>query len=179
MSEKLSTKPNIYIIHKKFNHFTDVIGSVFVVTIQRVTGEIAFISANFDAGVSYDEVALENLGRLNVQQLIEYNTALLIWKSKHGLAPTYISDMFVPVKSFHNHDTRNAEFCFHTAKKNLMAGTKSFSHSGCHTWNKLPKDSQASSSLRDFKTRAFKFFKKTKVKLFNKIARRLGRSGFA
>ena len=33
LSEKLSTKPNIYIIHQKFNHFTDVIGSVFVVTI--------------------------------------------------------------------------------------------------------------------------------------------------
>ena len=30
-----------------------------------------------------DEVALENLGRLNVQQLIEYNTALLILKSKN------------------------------------------------------------------------------------------------
>ena len=45
-----------------------------------------------------DEVALENLARLNVQQLIEYNTALLIWKSKHGLAPSYIFDMFVPVK---------------------------------------------------------------------------------
>ena len=102
-----------------------------------------------------DEVALENLGRLNVQQLIEYNTALLIWKSKHGLAPTYISDMFVPVKSVHNHDTRNAEFGFHPAKKNLTAGTKSFSHSGCQIWNKLPKDAQASS----FKTRAFKFFK--------------------
>ena len=29
-----------------------------------------------------DEVALESLGRLNVQQLIEYDTALLIWKSK-------------------------------------------------------------------------------------------------
>ena len=35
-----------------------------------------------------DEVALENLGLLNVQQLIEYNVALLIWKSKHGLTPT-------------------------------------------------------------------------------------------
>ena len=33
LSEKLSTKPNIYIIHQEFNHFTDVIGSVFVVTI--------------------------------------------------------------------------------------------------------------------------------------------------
>ena len=97
-----------------------------------------------------NEVALENFSRLYVQQLIECNTALLIWKSKHGLAPTYISDMFVPAKSVHNHDTRNAEFGFHTAKKNLTVGTKSFSHSGCQIWNKLP---------RNFKTRAFKFFK--------------------
>ena len=67
--------------------------------------------------------------------------------------------MFVPVKSVHNHDTRNAEFGFHPVKKNLTAGTKSFSHSGCQIWNKLPKDAQASPSLRDFKTRAFKFFK--------------------
>ena len=73
-----------------------------------------------------DEAALKNLGRLNVQQLMEYNTVLLIWKSKNGLAPTYISDMFVPVKSVHNHDIRNAEFGFHPAKKNLTAGTKAF-----------------------------------------------------
>ena len=98
-----------------------------------------------------DEVALENLGRLNVQQLIEYNTALLIWKSKHGLAPTYISDMFVPVKSVHNHDTRNAEFGFHPAKKNLTAGTKRFPHSGCQIWNKLPKDAQGCPSFVQFK----------------------------
>ena len=26
-------KPKIYVIHQKFNHFTDIIGSVFVVTI--------------------------------------------------------------------------------------------------------------------------------------------------
>ena len=44
-----------------------------------------------------DEVAPVNLGRLNVQQLIEYNTDLLIWKSKYVLAPNYISDMFVSV----------------------------------------------------------------------------------
>ena len=115
---------------------------------------------------------------LHVQQLIEYNTALLIWKSKHGLAPTYISDMFVSVKSVHDHDTRNAAFSFHPAEKNLTAGTKSFSHSGCLIWNKLPKDAQASSSLRDFKTRALKFFK-DQGQTFNKIAERLGRSGFA
>ena len=106
-----------------------------------------------------DEVALGNLGRLDVQQLIEYNTGLLTWTSKNWLPPTYISDMFVPVKSVHNHDIQDAEFGFHLAKKNLTAGTKSFSHTGCQIWNKLPKDAQASSSLKDFKTRAFKFFK--------------------
>ena len=106
-----------------------------------------------------DEVALENLGRLNVQQLIEYNTALLIWRSKNGLAPTYISNMFVPVKSVHNHATQNAEFGFHLAKKNLTASTKRFSPTDCQSWNKLPKDAQASSNVKDFKTGAFNFFK--------------------
>ena len=52
-------------------------------------------------------------------------------ESKYGLAPTYISDMFVPVKSGHDHGTRNAEFGCHPAEKNLTAGTKSFSHCGC------------------------------------------------
>ena len=67
--------------------------------------------------------------------------------------------MFAPIKSVHNHDTRKAEYGYHPAKKNMTAGTKSFSHSGCQIWNKLLQDAQASSSLRDFKTRALKFLK--------------------
>ena len=70
--------------------------------------------------------------------------------------------MFVPVKSVHYHDTRNTEFGFHPAKKNLMTvGTKSFSYwlSELDTcWNKLPKDALPSSSLKDFKSKAFKVF---------------------
>ena len=48
-------KANIYILfQQKFNHFT--MGSVFVVTIQRIIGEIAFIPANFDLGVLYSSI---------------------------------------------------------------------------------------------------------------------------
>ena len=72
--EKLSTKPNIYVIHQRFSHFADVIGSVFVVTILRTIGEIAFISANFDVGVScssifmfksivYDQLFIQDLNK--------------------------------------------------------------------------------------------------------------------
>ena len=49
-------KSNVYVIHQKFNHFTDVIGSVFVVTIWRITGEMAFISANFDVSISCSSI---------------------------------------------------------------------------------------------------------------------------
>ena len=39
-----------------FDHFRDVIGSIFVVTIQRIIGEVVFISANFDGGISWNSI---------------------------------------------------------------------------------------------------------------------------
>ena len=33
----VSTKPNIHIVHQKFNHLMDTIGNRFVVTIKKVT----------------------------------------------------------------------------------------------------------------------------------------------
>ena len=54
--EKLSTIPNMHVISQKCNHFTDVIGSVFVVTIERIIGERAFSSANFGVGVSCSSI---------------------------------------------------------------------------------------------------------------------------
>ena len=47
--------------------------------------------------------------------------------------------------TFHIHDTQNAEFSFHPAKKNLTVGRKSFSCTDCQVWSMLPKDAQASS----------------------------------
>ena len=52
LSEKLSRTPNTYVIHQTFNDFTDFIGSVFVVITEMIIGEIAFISAILDVGVS-------------------------------------------------------------------------------------------------------------------------------
>ena len=95
--------------------------------LQRIQYRVARVVCK-TAPETDDEKAMENLGRLKVQQLIDYNTALLIWKSRNGQVHTYISDMFVPVKSVHNHDTRNAEFSFHPAKKNLTAGTNVMSY---------------------------------------------------
>ena len=45
---------------------------------------------------------------LNVQQSIDFDSAALIFKSQTGLPPLYISDMFIPSKNIHGHDTRRA-----------------------------------------------------------------------
>ena len=45
---------------------------------------------------------------LNVQQLIDRETATLIYKSQHNLTPQYISDMFVPSGVVHSHNTRHS-----------------------------------------------------------------------
>ena len=46
----------------------------------------------------------------------------------------------------------------------MTAGTKSFSHTACQIWNKLPKDAQISSGspVKDFKTLDFQFIKDQK-----------------
>ena len=102
---------------------------------------------------------MNEMNLLNVQQLIDYSTALMIWKAKHGVAPEYIFEMFVPIRSFHDYNTRKAEYGFHQTKKNLNFGIRSFSHHGCQLWNSLLKDVQASTCLCDLKKKLKNFVK--------------------
>ena len=64
-----------------------------------------------------DEDTLGNLARLNAKQLIDYNTALLMWKSKSGLPPSYMYEKVVPVKSVHSHETRMLNLVFSLRRK--------------------------------------------------------------
>ena len=97
---------------------------------------------------------------LNVQQLIDFNTAQMILKAKHGLVPEYITEMFVPIQSVHDHSTCKADHGFHPTKKNLNFGLRSFSHYGCQLWNGLPKNVQASTCLSAFKKKLTDFLKR-------------------
>ena len=62
------------------------------------------ISNNYTSPI---EQVFAELKLLNVQQLIDFDSAALICKSQNGLAPKYISDMFVPSNNIHGHDTRH------------------------------------------------------------------------
>ena len=80
-------------------NFVDKDGTTKVCTpVHPWHGTVRVISKN--SSYSGDSDSLMNeMNLLNVQQLIDFNTAQMIWKAKHGLAPEYTSDMFVPIQS--------------------------------------------------------------------------------
>ena len=92
---------------------------------------VRVISKNYSSCSSDPDSLMNEMNLLDVQQLIDFNTAQMIWKAKHGLAPEYVSEMFVPIQSVHNYSTHKDEYGFHLTKKNLSFGMRSFSRYGC------------------------------------------------
>ena len=71
--------------------------------------------------------------------------------------------MFVPVKSVHNHDTRDAEFGFHSVKKNLLQVQRIFLILAVRFGISCPKMHKLHPVKKTSKTRAFKFSKRPKM----------------
>ena len=94
---------------------------------------------------------LMNLRWLNVQQLIDLDTAVMVHKSIHKNAPPYLSDLFQKPNVIHSRNTRSAKISLFPAHANLKFGQKCFSHYGCSLWNKLDRDVQAIENLEKLK----------------------------
>ena len=93
----------------------------------------------------------KNLRWLNVQQLINFDTAVRVYKSINNKAPPYLTSLFSKSNSVHNHDTRTANLNLFPTHARLKFGQKCFSHYGCHLWNKLDRDVQAIDFTEKFK----------------------------
>ena len=88
---------------------------------------------------------------LRVQQLIDQEIAVTVFKSLNRNAPNYLTQMFVPLSEVHTHNARNHStglFPFHT---NTSSGQASVAFAGCWVWNSLPKDVRTSQTIGDFK----------------------------
>ena len=94
---------------------------------------------------------LKNLRWLNVQQLIDFDTAVMVHKSINNKAPPYLTSLFSKSSSVHNHDTRTANLNLFPTHTRLKFGQKCFSHYGSHLWNKLDRDVQAIDCTEKFK----------------------------
>ena len=100
--------------------------------------------------------AFKDLSLLNVQQMIDFNTATTVYDSIHGNCPEYLADMFLPAQKMHNHQTWHAQNELFPSHISRVAGQRSFLNRGCHLWNSLPHSLKNAPTAQCFETNLFK-----------------------
>ena len=112
-------------------------GKMLKHNVQRLQDRALGILSTFRENRNHDDC-------LSVQQLINQEIAVKVFKSFNGNAPNYLKQMFVPLSEVHMHNIVNhfsGLFPFHTVR--LLVKKLSFCGlSG--VWNLLPKDVRTS-----------------------------------
>ena len=100
-------------------------------------------------------VSLENLyseiGWLSLSDRRSYQKLVLVYKSRNGLLPEFLNDLFPPnVASVSRYDFRNNDdYVIQRRRTELYA--KSFIPSSTELWNQLPKHIRDENTILSFK----------------------------
>ena len=103
--------------------------------LQRLQDRAARVVTRTKYGSIEPDVLLQELGWLNVQQLIDLDTAAMVRKAIHKTAHPYLSELFQKTNTVHSHDTRGATYRLFPKHSNLKFGQRSCASYGCKVWN--------------------------------------------
>ena len=107
--------------------------------------------ANFKYEGTDHAKLLKELDWLNVREIIEYDTASLVYKIENDLAPAHMKNMFMQSSEVHAYSTRSAASGdFHLANGNLNIGKASIFYHGAYIWNQLPVQIREAQSIKCF-----------------------------
>ena len=112
------------------------------------------ISGNFDYINTRSIDLLSSLRLATIQERCDYFTAVLMYKSVHGLAPMLLTDNVVMVGEIHERDTRLSHSNdVHIPPHNTDIFKRSFIFNCGVIWNKLPDEIWMVKGVLDFKWR--------------------------
>ena len=102
----------------------------------------------------YDHISpvLRSLHWLPVAQRIDFKTALLVYKSLHGRAPKYISDMLDPYEPSRSLRT-SGRGLLQGPRVRTKHGEATFQYNAAKIWNSLPENVRQASTVTMFKSR--------------------------
>ena len=96
----------------------------------------------------------QQLGWMRFAERVIYRKAILMYKSLHNLAPTYLSTKFTYTSEIHQVNLRSlTDSTLYVPKPNLEIYRKTFAYSGSKIWNTLPESVRGAPSLWAFKQR--------------------------
>ena len=111
-------------------------------------------AARLITGSSFTTSALpliEDLGWKTIEDLISYETQILVFKALNGLAPQYLTELFSRNSQGSLHTLRNTSTDLKLPLYKTVNGQKSFLFRGVKYWNSLPAESKQAVTLYSFK----------------------------
>ncbi|XP_078139509.1 uncharacterized protein LOC144539314 [Centroberyx gerrardi] len=96
---------------------------------------------------------LTSLHWLPIQARSDFKVLLLAYKSLHGLAPSYLSDLIIPYIPSRALRSQDAGYLIVPRIKKKSAGSRAFSYRAPYLWNQLPLTVREANSVKIFKSR--------------------------
>ena len=128
----------------------DCAGSTEMNQLQKLQNRAARIITNSSIDTPSRPFIAE-LGWQTIEELIDYESKIMVFKSLNDLAPQYLCNLFLKNSACSFHNLWNTETDLRLAKKKSANGQKCFSYRGAKIWNSLPAESKTASSLTGFK----------------------------
>ena len=120
--------------------------------IQRVQNHAArLITGNFDYINCRGIELVKSLNLYTIRDRRDYFLTILMFKSIHGIAPTYLSDRVVMNYDVNGYDTRASDMELYLPTLRKEAYRNSFMYMGGKLWNDLPEFVQNSANIESFK----------------------------
>jgi hypothetical protein len=113
-------------------------------------------SSSYDTNADY---LFEILGWKNLASQRKIAKAIMVYKSVNGLAPDYLSEMFVDRSNITNYTLRDTTGKLAIPQPRTNYLKNSFSYSGAVLWNSLPTELRQASSLRKFEADCSNFIR--------------------
>ena len=102
---------------------------------------------------------LQDLGWLDIEQLIAYDTAVMMYKVQKDFVSHETVKLFEPFRFTHSYNTRSSDSEDFQLNKALSCnGQRSIAYAGTKTFNELPRYIKEAQSLDVFKDRLTKHF---------------------
>ena len=90
------------------------------------------------------------LGWSTVREIIDLESARIVYKSLNGDAPSYMSDMFTKVNVSTTRSLRNSDYDLRVPFLKTTTGQRCFSYRGAKLWNGLSKKTKNTPTLKNF-----------------------------
>ena len=120
--------------------------------IQRVQNHAArLITGNFDYINCRGIELVKSLNFYTIRDRRDYFLTILMFKSIHGIAPTYLSDRVVMNFDVNGYDTRGLDMELYLPTLRKESYRNSFMYMGGKLWNDLPEFVQNSANIESFK----------------------------